>query len=83
LLILAEYSSILFMSFITVILFFGGSIFWVKIILFIRVAYLFVWVRGTLPRFRYDKLIILAWKNFLPFRIIWLLFSGSLVILIF
>jgi NADH-ubiquinone oxidoreductase chain 1 len=32
-------------------------------------AFGFVWVRGTLPRFRYDKLIYLAWKSFLPFSL--------------
>nr|UPX88264.1 NADH dehydrogenase subunit 1 [Eurycercus lamellatus] len=83
LLMLAEYSSILFMSFITVLLFFGGSLMLFQLILFMGVGYLFVWVRGTLPRFRYDKLMLLAWKNFLPFSIIWLVLSGSLVILLF
>jgi NADH-ubiquinone oxidoreductase chain 1 len=38
------------------------------------IAYLFIWVRGTLPRFRYDKLMYLAWKRFLPISLNYLLF---------
>jgi NADH-ubiquinone oxidoreductase chain 1 len=38
------------------------------------VSYLFIWVRGTLPRFRYDKLMYLAWKGFLPLSLNFLLF---------
>ena len=30
------------------------------------ISFLFIWVRGTLPRFRYDKLMYLAWRRFLP-----------------
>jgi NADH-ubiquinone oxidoreductase chain 1 len=46
------------------------------------VSFLFVWVRGTLPRFRYDKLIYLAWKCFLPFSLIYLILVGGIIILI-
>jgi NADH-ubiquinone oxidoreductase chain 1 len=35
----------------------------------------FIWVRGTLPRLRYDKLIYLAWKSFLPVTLNLVLFS--------
>jgi NADH-ubiquinone oxidoreductase chain 1 len=58
---LAEYASILFMRMITVILFLGGDLysflFFIKLVF---VSFLWIWVRGTLPRFRYDKLIYLA-----------------------
>lgn len=58
---IAEYSSILFIGAFFRVLFLGGYSngidFFVKILI---VRYLFVLVRGTLPRFRYDKLIYLA-----------------------
>lgn len=59
LIMLAEYTRILFISFLFSLLFLGGlgGIFFTKLGL---VAFIFVWVRGTLPRFRYDKLISLA-----------------------
>jgi NADH:ubiquinone oxidoreductase subunit H len=37
-------------------------------------CYLFIWVRGTLPRFRYDKLIYLAWKRYLPVSLSFIFF---------
>nr|YP_010535843.1 NADH dehydrogenase subunit 1 [Luprops yunnanus]UYB79055.1 NADH dehydrogenase subunit 1 [Luprops yunnanus] len=67
LIFLAEYSSILFMSMLMVILFLGSDLnsllFLFKLVF---MSFLFLWVRGTLPRFRYDKLMGLAWKSFLP-----------------
>lgn len=75
LIFLAEYSRILFMSILFVLLFLGGNIntllFYVKLIF---LSFIFVWVRGTLPRFRYDKLIYLAWKSFLPFSLNFLIY---------
>nr|YP_010049240.1 NADH dehydrogenase subunit 1 [Promethis valgipes]QPL15575.1 NADH dehydrogenase subunit 1 [Promethis valgipes] len=72
---LAEYASILFMSMISVMLFLGGDLysflFFVKLVL---VSFLWIWVRGTLPRFRYDKLMYLAWKSFLPVSLNFLMF---------
>jgi NADH-ubiquinone oxidoreductase chain 1 len=44
-------------------------------------AFIFIWVRGTLPRFRYDKLIFLAWKRFLPLSLNYLIFFAGLKIL--
>lgn len=58
LIMLAEYTSILFISFLFTSLFLGGS--GELLIPFLGLAFGFVWVRGTLPRFRYDKLIYLA-----------------------
>nr|YP_009459907.1 NADH dehydrogenase subunit 1 [Cheumatopsyche speciosa]AUT18172.1 NADH dehydrogenase subunit 1 [Cheumatopsyche speciosa] len=67
LLFLSEYASILFMSLIYVIFFWGSSYFGVLMFLKISViASVFIWVRGTLPRYRYDKLMGLTWKIFLP-----------------
>nr|WNG77930.1 NADH dehydrogenase subunit 1 [Elephantomyia inulta] len=74
LIFLAEYASILFMSMLFVVVFLGcdiySFIFFIKLML---ISFLFVWVRGTLPRFRYDKLMYLAWKSFLPLSLNYLL----------
>nr|WMV00271.1 NADH dehydrogenase subunit 1 [Kikihia nelsonensis] len=64
---LAEYSSILFMSMLFCLMFLGGKI--NSIVFPIQVSmicFLFIWIRGTLPRYRYDKLMYLAWKSYLP-----------------
>ena len=69
---LAEYSHIIFMSFLFVILFLGGWVLPFKnldIILFLKamlIVYLFVWVRASYPRLRYDQLMHLLWKTYLP-----------------
>ena len=71
LIFMAEYANILFISLLTAVLFFGGrrfiisddSIIFLKTLFF---AFFFVWARATLPRFRYDLLISLTWKGFLP-----------------
>ena len=83
---LAEYSNIILMSFLIVLFFFGGwlpffslNIFfflfkevWILLkVLFI--IYLFILVRGTLPRYRYDQLMSLGWKIFLPLSLSYLL----------
>nr|ADO60611.1 NADH dehydrogenase subunit 1 [Mycetophagus quadripustulatus] len=85
LIFLAEYSSILFMSMICVLMFLGGDLnsfmFFFKLVL---LSFLWIWVRGTLPRFRYDKLMYLAWKSFLPssLNLLMLFFSFKLIIFI-
>lgn len=74
LIFLAEYSRILFIRIIFRIIFLGGNIF--SLIFFIKltlIRFIFIWVRGTFPRFRYDKLIYLAWKRFLPFSLNYLI----------
>nr|YP_010527063.1 NADH dehydrogenase subunit 1 [Callambulyx tatarinovii]UXR12400.1 NADH dehydrogenase subunit 1 [Callambulyx tatarinovii] len=75
LIFLAEYSSILFMSLLFVIIYMGGYdlslIFYLKLSM---ISFLFIWVRGTLPRYRYDKLMYLAWKSYLPISLNFLLF---------
>lgn len=61
LIFLAEYSRILFISFLRVVIYLGGYnltfFFYLKLVI---ISFLFIWVRGTLPRYRYDKLIYLA-----------------------
>ena len=78
LIFMAEYTSILGMRIVTVVIFLGGSIirvfyfgYYLKIGF---VALFFVWVRGAYPRYRYDLLMKLAWKVFLPLGLYYLLF---------
>nr|UYX79092.1 NADH dehydrogenase subunit 1 [Oliva sericea] len=72
LIFLAEYANILVMSLFSSLLFLGGSsflffqsdvIFMLKVLFF---AFVFIWVRASYPRFRYDLLMGLTWKGFLP-----------------
>nr|YP_010486374.1 NADH dehydrogenase subunit 1 [Pseudoechthistatus chiangshunani]UVW93779.1 NADH dehydrogenase subunit 1 [Pseudoechthistatus chiangshunani] len=81
---LAEYASILFMSFMCSMLFLGGDL--LNLFFFIKVGlmgFLWIWVRGTLPRYRYDKLMYLAWKSYLPISLNYLLLFFSMKIFIF
>nr|URX54447.1 NADH dehydrogenase subunit 1 [Cryptotermes penaoru] len=75
LIFLAEYASILFMSLLFCVIFLGCDLsslfFYIKLSF---LSYLFIWVRGTLPRFRYDSLMYLAWSGFLPLSLNFLLF---------
>lgn len=77
---LAEYSHIIFMSFLFTIIFLGGWSFFISypILFFIKstfIVFLFVWVRTSFPRLRYDQLMALLWKTYLPL-------SLSLIILV-
>lgn len=86
---LAEYSNMLWLSFIMAICFFGGwlsplsflpdSAFW----LFLKslmVAFLIIKVRANYPRYRYDQLMNLGWKVFLPFSIGYLLLTVGILV---
>uniref|UniRef100_A0AAU6PBY6 NADH-ubiquinone oxidoreductase chain 1 n=1 Tax=Destinoides conspicuus TaxID=3137869 RepID=A0AAU6PBY6_9HEMI len=67
LLFISEYSSIIFMSFISVLMFLGSNYF--EFTFFIKVTtlcFLFIWVRSSMPRYRYDLLMYMAWKCYLP-----------------
>nr|QEI59709.1 NADH dehydrogenase subunit 1 [Thitarodes pui] len=80
LIFMAEYSSILFMSLLFSVMYLGGynlSLFFYLKLIFI--SYSFIWVRGTLPRFRYDKLMYLAWKIYLPLSLNFLLFFLGMI----
>lgn len=89
---LAEYSHIILMSLLSVLLFFGGWLppfsfspfdllpgsFWLAL----KTAFLifgFIWVRGSFPRMRYDQLMALLWKSYLPFSLAFLIFISSLL----
>nr|ADO60456.2 NADH dehydrogenase subunit 1 [Anaspis sp. BMNH 840206] len=81
---LAEYASILFMSMICVLIFMGGDFY--SFTFFLKLgfmAFLWLWVRGTLPRFRYDKLMYLAWKIFLSCSLNFLILFFNLKLFIF
>lgn len=90
---LGEYANMLLMSALTTILFLGGWLpildcfpfnwipgplwFGLKICFFVI---LFVVMRACLPRLRYDQLMNLGWKIFLPFSLGWLIFTASILI---
>jgi NADH-quinone oxidoreductase subunit H len=90
---LGEYANMILMSASTTVLFLGGWLppldiapfnwipgpiwFGLKIAL---VLFCFLWVRATFPRYRYDQLMRLGWKVFLPFTLFWVvLTAGALV----
>nr|QLX47608.1 NADH dehydrogenase subunit 1 [Eutomostethus vegetus] len=79
LIFLGEYSSILFMSMLFSLIFLGGNLnSFVFYVLLTFISFLFILIRGTLPRLRYDKLMNLAWKSFLPVSLNYLMFFLSL-----
>nr|YP_001936223.1 NADH dehydrogenase subunit 1 [Buthus occitanus]ACA66077.1 NADH dehydrogenase subunit 1 [Buthus occitanus] len=69
---MAEYANIILMSMITSILFLGA---WNLVPFILFFSFLFIWVRGTLPRFRYDSLMYMAWKCYLPLALNFLFIS--------
>nr|YP_009348943.1 NADH dehydrogenase subunit 1 [Semotilus atromaculatus]AUW54343.1 NADH dehydrogenase subunit 1 [Semotilus atromaculatus]AUW54356.1 NADH dehydrogenase subunit 1 [Semotilus atromaculatus]UZC54322.1 NADH dehydrogenase subunit 1 [Semotilus atromaculatus]UZC54333.1 NADH dehydrogenase subunit 1 [Semotilus atromaculatus]UZC54408.1 NADH dehydrogenase subunit 1 [Semotilus atromaculatus] len=85
---LAEYANILLMNTLSAVLFLGTSNFpgmpgLMTISLMIKAALLsvmFLWVRASYPRFRYDQLMHLVWKNFLPLTLALVLWHISLPI---
>jgi len=92
---LGETANIFLMSTMIVLLFFGGwlvplvgstgiligsIVFAIKIVL---VASSFVWVRSTFPRYRYDQLMYLGWKVFLPFSLGFFIFVVSVLFLVY
>nr|YP_010535123.1 NADH dehydrogenase subunit 1 [Papilio macilentus]UYA97090.1 NADH dehydrogenase subunit 1 [Papilio macilentus] len=81
LIFLSEYASILFMSMLFILLYIGGYslslVFYLKLSF---ISFVFIWIRGTLPRYRYDKLMYLSWKSYLPVSLNFLLFFLGLKI---
>ena len=88
---LGEYANMLLMSSLTTILFLGGWYAPISILNFIpgpiwfgiKVSFfviLFIVARAILPRYRYDQLMRLGWKVFLPFTISWFLYTSSILI---
>jgi NADH-quinone oxidoreductase subunit H len=88
---IAEYSNMILMSTISAIFFLGGTKAPLVVLngipggiwLSLKVAvllFLFVWVRATLPRYRYDQLMRLGWKVFLPLTLAGFLFTAALIL---
>nr|AST11058.1 NADH dehydrogenase subunit 1 [Sarcoptes scabiei]AST11110.1 NADH dehydrogenase subunit 1 [Sarcoptes scabiei]AST11136.1 NADH dehydrogenase subunit 1 [Sarcoptes scabiei]AST11149.1 NADH dehydrogenase subunit 1 [Sarcoptes scabiei]AST11162.1 NADH dehydrogenase subunit 1 [Sarcoptes scabiei] len=75
LIFITEYGLIMFMSFLTGLFFFGSDFMFLKIFLF---CFLFIWIRCSFPRIRYDLLMYTNWKICLPFSIMFLCFVFSL-----
>lgn len=78
LIFIAEYSNIIFMCIFTLYLFFVLNLSFSLLVLLL--IFVFLWVRGSFPRFRYDKLMMLAWKRFLPLVLGFFLFVFGLVL---
>ena len=90
---LGEYGNMILMSSMSTILFLGGWLPPVDISFFQNIPgfiwfllkvtfllFLFLWVRATLPRYRYDQLMRLGWKVFLPLSLAWIIITSSVVI---
>lgn len=90
---LGEYSNMILMSAIATILFLGGWLppFGMDFLGFVSgiiwfalktagILFFFIWARATLPRFRYDQLMRLGWKIFLPLTLIWVVLTAGLLI---
>ncbi len=84
---LAEYANMILVSTLCVLLFLGGWLspfawldfipgwIWLGIKVFVVVT-MFLWVRATFPRYRYDQIMRLGWKIFIPITLIWLVVVG-------
>jgi len=91
---LGEYASMILMSSMTVILFMGGwlppfdifplnvipGVIWFTLKV-IFILFLFIWVRGTFPRYRYDQLMRLGWKIFLPLSLLWVVLTAGFLMI--
>jgi NADH-quinone oxidoreductase subunit H len=87
---LAEYMNMWLISALTVIMFFGGwqapidsaltawipPMLWLLIKVFVVVS-MFLWIRATFPRYRYDQIMRLGWKVFIPLTIVWIVVIGA------
>jgi NADH-quinone oxidoreductase subunit H len=89
---IGEYANIIMMSSLSVVLFLGGwgspfglvldyPIFWFSVKLCL-VLFLFVWVRAAFPRYRYDQLMRLGWKVFLPLSLGFVIFTATVLYLL-
>jgi NADH-quinone oxidoreductase subunit H len=89
---LGEYANMFLMSALTTILFLGGwlppaeiapftwipGVFWF-LFKVLALMFVFIWVRGTLPRYRYDQLMRLGWKVFLPLSLGWIVLTAAVL----
>jgi len=73
---IAEYTMIILIRMLIVMIFFGGIVKpLLTILIFYSLFFFIIWVRGRLPRFRYDFLIIVCWKVFLPISLFIIIIS--------
>lgn len=90
---LAEYANMILMSTMISILFLGGWLAPLNIAPFtyipgpvwlaLKVAFMlfcFIWIRATFPRYRYDQLMRLGWKVFLPFSLLWVVLTAGVLL---
>ena len=90
---LGEYANMLMLSAMTAVLFLGGwlppldiaPLTWIPgpLWLVLKIAlimFLFIWVRATLPRYRYDQLMRLGWKVFLPISLAWVVLTAGVLV---
>lgn len=85
---LAEYASMWLVSILAVLMFLGGWLspfaaldfipgwIWLGLKTFVVVS-MFIWIRATFPRFRYDQIMRLGWKIFIPVTLVWLVLVGG------
>ena len=92
---LGEYGNMILMSSMSTILFLGGWLppfesqyfdfipgylwFLMKVV---SLLFVFLWVRATLPRYRYDQLMTLGWKLFLPLSLLWIIITSSFMVFV-
>ena len=86
---MAEYMNMLLISTLTAVMFFGGwqapidsvvlnwlpPIGWLLLKIFVIVS-MFLWIRATFPRYRYDQIMRLGWKVFIPLTLVWIAVIG-------
>ena len=85
---LAEYANMILVSMLAALMFMGG---WLSPVPFIPdsflwllakvgfLLFLFLWFRATFPRYRYDQIMRLGWKVFIPITIVWIVFVGAMM----
>jgi NADH-quinone oxidoreductase subunit H len=85
---LAEYMNMILISALTSIMFLGG---WLSpvpgvpdglpwlLAKMCSVLFIFLWIRATFPRYRYDQIMRLGWKVFIPITLVWIIFLGAMM----
>ncbi len=85
---LAEYMNMILIAALTSIMFLGG---WLSpwptlpdgmpwlLVKMSGVLFIFLWIRATFPRYRYDQIMRLGWKVFIPITLIWIVFLGAMM----
>jgi NADH-quinone oxidoreductase subunit H len=90
---LAEYANMILISFLTAVMFMGGWLspfpaswgflgapgVWWLLLKALFFAFCFLWFRATFPRYRYDQIMRLGWKVFIPITIVWILAAAWIV----